>query len=510
MSGIVYLVGAGPGDPELLTVKGARCLAQAQVVVYDFLANPELLSLAPPRAEMIYVGKKGGDHSMGQEDINRLLCDLAARGRTVVRLKGGDPFVFGRGGEEASALAARGLDFQVVPGVTSAVAAPAYAGIPVTDRRHSTEVAFVTGHEDPDKPRSTVDFSALARLGSLVFLMGVKNLPLICSRLVEAGKPPDTPAAVVRWGTTARQHTVTGTLADLPGKAAAAGIKPPAVTLVGRVVELRRELNWFERLPLFGRRILVTRTRSQAGRLSGALHRLGAAVVEIPTIALAPPQDPRPLRQAARHLGSYDWCLFTSANGVSAFFQALHQVNQDARAFHGLRLAAIGPATAQALEERGLRPEVVAESFAAEGLLAALKDYDLDGRRVLLPRAAQAREVLPQTLAQWGARVEVVPAYRTVEPEGAGEKLVQALDQGLDAITFTASSTVANLMALLPPNRREQLVHLSARGELVVAAIGPITADAARRAGFTVQVEPERYTIDELVAALARYYREGE
>lgn len=510
MSGKVYLVGAGPGDPELLTVKGARCLAEAEAVVYDYLANPELLSLAPPDAEMIYVGKKGGDHAKGQEDINQLLVKLAAEGKTVVRLKGGDPFVFGRGGEEAGALSAQGLAFEVVPGVTSAIAAPAYAGIPVTDRRCTTEVAFITGHEDPTKPESTTNWQALAGIGTLVFLMGIKNLPDICAKLIQHGKDPATPAAVVRWGTTFRQRTVTASLADLPQAAAQARIKPPAVTVVGRTVDLRSELSWFENLPLFGRRVLVTRARSQASRLSGALHRMGAGVVEIPTIALAPPEDDAPLLRAARRVEAHDWCLFTSANGVAAFFGALARVKRDARALSGVRLAAIGPATAQALRGFGLEPEVTAPSFTAEGLLAALKEYDLAGRRVLLPRAAQARQVLPETLRSWGARVDEVAAYRTIAPPEAGEKLAQALAEGLDAITFTASSTVTNLMALLPEAVRQELIHRSARGELIAAAIGPITAQAAAKAGLTVQVTPPAYTIDALAAALADHFAAGD
>ena len=506
MSGKVYLIGAGPGDPELLTLKGARCLSACQVVVYDFLANPELLELAPPQAQRIYVGKKGGDHTMSQEEINHLLCDLAAQGKVVARLKGGDPYVFGRGGEEASALAARGLEFEVVPGVTSAVAAPAYAGIPVTDRRCSTEVAFVTGHEDPTKPGSTINWQALAGMGTLVFLMGVKNLPSICHNLIAAGKDPQTPAAAVRWGTTPRQRVVSGTLAELPRLVREAGLRPPAVTIVGPVVELRRELDWFQRLPLFGKRILVTRTRSQASKLSRALRELGAQVLEIPTIELRPPDDPRPLERAAGEVGEYDWLVFTSANGVEFFFRALHDQGRDVRALGGVKLAAIGPATAAALEQRGLRPEVTAKNFVAEGLLKALEPFDLQDRRVLIPRAQQARQVLPQTLAQRGARVEVVAAYRTTAPAESARRLAEALEQGLDAVTFTASSTVTNLMKLLSDEQRRRLIQASRQGELTVASIGPITSRTAREAGLEVQVEPARYTIPDLVAALVDHF----
>lgn len=506
MSGKVYLVGAGPGDPELITLKAARLLAEADTVVYDFLANPELLALAPPEAERIYVGKKGGDHTMGQEDINNLLCQLAAGGKTVVRLKGGDPFVFGRGGEEASALFKRGLAFEVVPGVTSAIAGPAYAGIPVTDRRHATEVAFVTGHEDPSKDESTINWAALAGIHTLVFLMGIKNLPNICARLMEHGKPGDTPAACVRWGTTPAQRSVTSDLAHLPEVVRQAGIKPPAVTIVGSVVELKDELGWFENLPLFGKRVLVTRTRNQAGKLSRALRRLGAEPVEVPTIEVLPPSDPEPLRRAVGSLADYDLVMLTSANGVQALFSEMARQGLDARALAGARVAAIGPATAAALAERGIQADITARVFVAEGLIEALESHHLAAARVLLPRAAQARPVLPETLRRRGAEVEVVPAYRTRAPAGSADKLAEALDQGVDIITFTASSTVTNLLELAGQQRHQRLVAASAEGAVTIASIGPITSDTARAAGLTVHLEPEAYTIEALVDSLARHF----
>ncbi len=506
MNGKVYLVGAGPGDPELLTMKGARLLGEAEVVVYDFLANPELLALAPEGAKRIYVGKKGGDHTLGQEEINTLLCDLAAQGFKVVRLKGGDPFVFGRGGEEASALFAKGLDFEVVPGVTSAVAAPAYAGIPVTDRRCTTEVAFVTGHEDPDKPETTIKWASLAGIGTVVFLMGVKNLPEICRQLMAHGKPASTPAAAIRWGTTPEQETVVGDLGSLPELVRERGLKPPAITVVGQVVSLRDELRWFDKLPLFGRRVLVTRTREQASKLSTGLKRLGAAVVEVPTIALEPPSKMGPLLTAVEEVESYDWILFTSANGVEAFFDALEAAGRDVRALAEAVLGAIGPATAQALKDRGLNPDLTAATYVAEGLLEALAGRDLAGARVLIPRAEQARDVLPETLRGWGAEVEVAPAYRTVAPPEATDQLKAALERGLDAITFTASSTVNNLMNLLDEPARERLGQASAAGEITVAAIGPVTAQTARQRGLTVHVQPDVFTIEALVEALARRF----
>ncbi|CAO0821302.1 uroporphyrinogen III methyltransferase / synthase [Desulfarculales bacterium] len=506
MSGKVYLVGAGPGDPELLTLKGARVLAEAQAVVYDFLANPQLLELAPEKARRIYVGKKGGDHALGQEGINQLLCNLAAQGLVVVRLKGGDPFVFGRGSEEASALRAAGHVFEIIPGVTSAITAPAYAGIPVTDRRCTTEVAFVTGHEDPTKVQPTIKWGALAQIGTVVFLMGIKNLPEICRQLMVNGKSPETPAATIRWGTTPRQETVTGTLGTLPQAVAQAGLKPPAITIVGEVVGLREELRWFDNLPLFGRRMLVTRTREQASKLSTQLVRLGADVMEVPTIALEPPEEEEPLMRAVENVKDYDVILFTSQNGVKAFFAALEFKDKDARDLGGALVGAIGPTTAQALREEGLHPDLTATSFVAEGLLEALSGHNLQGARVLIPRAEQARELLPETLTQRGALVEVVPAYRTVKPPESAALLQQALDQGLDVITFTASSTVVNLMALLKPGQRQRLAQMSQKGQITVAAIGPITAKKAQELGLTVHVQPSANTIEALVEAISRYF----
>jgi uroporphyrinogen III methyltransferase/synthase len=503
MSGKVYLVGAGPGDPGLLTQKGADCLKKAEVVVYDYLANPELLALAPETAQRIYVGKKGGDHTKTQAQINKLLCDLASSGKIVARLKGGDPYVFGRGGEEASALHARGLAFEVVPGVTSAIAAPSYAGIPVTDRRATTEVAFITGHEDPTKPGSTINWASLAGIGTLVFLMGVKNLPHICTQLMAHGKPADTPAAAVRWGTTPQQRTVSGTLADLPQRVEKVGLKAPAITVVGQVVALREELLWFERLPLFGKRVVVTRTREQASSLSAQLKELGAEVLEIPTIAVRPPADPQPLAQACANIEAYDWLVFTSPNGVKAFFTALEAAGKDCRALYRAKLAAIGPATGKAVAKKGVKPDVVARTFVAEGLLEALAAYDLNGAKVLLPRAAQAREILPETLASRGAQVEVVAAYETVAPAGSADALQQALAEGFDAVTFTSSSTVRNFLALLDDGGRQELIRRSQAGEIIAASIGPITTRTARDAGLKIQVEPDAYTIDALVEALA-------
>jgi len=501
--GKIYLVGAGPGDPGLVTVKAAELLGRADVVVYDFLANPSLLSYVSPRAELIYVGKKGSDHTLAQGDINRLLVDLASRGRTVVRLKGGDPFIFGRGGEEAEELVAEGLDFEVVPGVTSAVAAPAYAGIPLTHRKCASTVAFVTGHEDPTKPGSSIEWDKLATgAGTLVFLMGVKNLPAITGNLVRAGRSPATPAALVRWGTTPDQFTLVGTLESIAALAEEKRLKPPAVLVVGEVVGLRERLNWFESLPLFGRRVMVTRTRDQASGLSRRLADLGARVVECPTIRIAPPEDGGPISAALDRLGEFDWLVLTSPNGVDYFFESLKARGRDARALAGVQVAAIGPATAAKLDAFGLRADLLPEEYVAEGLVKALVAAGVGGRKVLLARAAEARDVLPRELIAAGAEVTEAALYRTMVPEGLTPEAEAALKQGsIDLVTFTSSSTVTNLVRLLG----DRLASFQAMAP--AACIGPITARTAREAGFTMAAEAEVYTIDGLIEAVLRFFK---
>ncbi len=403
MKGKVYLIGAGPGDPGLITVRGLALLRRADVVVYDQLASPELLKEAPAGAELLYVGKKAGAHAVPQGGINELLVHRARAGLTVVRLKGGDPFVFGRGGEEAEELAAAGIPFEVVPGVTSAVAVPAYAGIPVTHRRYTTLVTFITGHEDPAKEASTIPWAALGQNpGTLVFLMGVKNLGENCRRLIDAGRAADTPAAVIQSGTTLSQRTVVGTLATIAERAREAGIKPPAVLVVGGVVELAETLKWWENRPLWGKTALVTRSRDQASRLVDLLGAAGARCLEVPTIEIIPPADFAPLDAALQHLSRYEWVIFTSANGVSAFMDRLFHLGQDVRVLGRARLAVIGPATAEALRGYGLVADVVPDTFRAEGLLSVLEPKLLGGRRILLARAEQARDVLPEGLARPG------------------------------------------------------------------------------------------------------------
>ena len=500
-AGKVYLIGAGPGDPGLFTLKGKRCLEEADVVAYDALANPRLLLHAKPGAELIYVGKRGGEHALPQDEIGNLLVNRARAGKIVVRLKGGDPFVFGRGGEEAEELAAAGIAFEIVPGVTSAVAAPAYAGIPLTHRDFTSTVAFVTGHEDPTKEETSVAWDKIATgIGTLVFFMGVGQLPEIVKRLVEHGRSPETPAAVIRWGTRAEQRVVTGTLATLVDRSA--GVKPPALIVVGEVVALREKLRWFEDKPLFGRRILVTRAREQASAFSQRLEAAGAEVIEFPTIQIEPPESWAPLDAAIARIREYQWVIFTSANGVRHFWDRLHNAGRDARDLFGITVCAIGPATAAALLDRGVRADVVPPEFKAEALAEALGREGMRGARVLLARAAEAREVLPAELTRGGATVDVVPAYRTVRNAANAEELRAMLRDGkIDAVTFTSSSTVRYFLELVGPEGIERL-----RG-VVVASIGPITADTAARHGITSDVMPDSYTIPALAEALVRHFQ---
>lgn len=512
-SGIVYLVGAGPGDPGLITVRGMRLLEQADVVVYDYLANPQLLAVCPD-AELIYVGKKAAQHSMTQERINALLVEKGKAGLRVVRLKGGDPYVFGRGGEEGQALAAAGVAFEVVCGVTSAIAAPAYAGIPVTHRDCNSSFTILTGHEkesdyqDPDAAAcgggaaSDVDWNVLAKLPCIAFYMGVKTLPRICQKLIEAGMSPDTPAATVQWGTTPRQRTVAGTVANLPQRVQEAKLTPPAITIIGQVVGLRDTLNWFEKRPLFGKTVVVTRTRQQASDLGAQLTELGANVIEVPTIELTAPEDASAIDAALRSAGQYDWVVFTSANGVHFARQRLMELGLDARALGNAKIAAIGQATAAAVRDAlCLKVDLCPENFVAEALADALcQAKQIAGKRFLLLRADIARPVLRHRLEQGGAaEVNDVPIYETRPAKALPPGLLEMLDGGqVDWITFTSSSTVKNFVALLGKQHHQRLqrVHL--------ASIGPITTTTMKELGLEPTVQAEEYTIDGLVAAIGQ------
>ena len=486
----VYLVGAGPGDPGLFTRRGEELLRTADVVVHDRLGTAQLLPLARPAARLVDVGKAPGRAAMTQDEINALLVAEGRTGACVVRLKGGDPFVFGRGGEEAEALRAAGVDHEVVPGVTSAVAAPAYAGIPVTHRGLSTSVTIVTGHEDPAKGTLDTDWDALGRAGgTLVILMGAGHLPQIAERLIASGRAPDTPVAAVRWGTTPEQRTVRTTLAGAARAGGAAGelrIEPPSAIVVGAVAAL--DLGWFERRPLFGRRIVVTRAREQASELRARLEALGAQVIELPSIAL------EPLDFAFPDLGAYAWAVFTSANGVEHFFtRGIHAHGLDARAFGPARVAAIGPGTARALERFGVRVDLLPERFVAESLLAAFPAPTTAGERVLLARAEVARDVLPDGLAARGYAVDVLAVYRTVRAEPDPDVVARVRRGAIDAITFTSSSTVTMFCEVVGPLEGPQPA---------VVSIGPVTSATAREQGLRVDIEADPHDLDGIVQAV--------
>jgi uroporphyrinogen III methyltransferase/synthase len=491
--GTVHLVGAGPGDPGLVTRRALELVQTADAIVYDRLIPPGLLAEARPDADLRYAGKEPGKPSMEQEAINALLVELAREGKTVVRLKGGDPFVFGRGGEEAQALVAAGVPFEVVPAVTAGIAASAYAGIPVTHRDEASAVAFVTGHEDPLKPESALDWDALARFpGTLVFYMGIKQLADIAQRLIGAGRAAGDPAAVVERGTLPGQRSVTGTLSDIAERVAAAGVKPPAITVVGPVARLAGELAWVERRPLHGRTIAVTRARAQASGLAARLARLGAEVIETPAIRIEPRPVDGEVAQAAREIGSFALVCVTSPNGAGLLIDAVEAVGGDTRSFAGVEVAAIGPGTAAELASRGIRADVVADVSTAEGLLDALADYELGGERVLVARAAEARDTLPDGLRDRGAQLEVVALYDTVAGQLSEDDLA-ALERA-DLVTFTSSSTVRFFVDAIG----DRGLPNGAR----VISIGPITSATARELGLDVHAEAEQHDIDGLVEAV--------
>ncbi|MEN1761296.1 uroporphyrinogen-III C-methyltransferase [Anoxynatronum sibiricum] len=495
---MVFLVGAGPGAEDLITVKGLRCLQQAQVVLYDRLSGESLLKEAPPEAELIDVGKQPDHHPVPQETINQLLVEKAGEGKLVVRLKGGDPFVFGRGGEEALALEAAGIPFEVVPGISSAIAVPSYGGIPVTHRHMSTSFHVITGHEDPEKPEEAVNYQLLAQLsGTLVFLMGVGRLPQITRQLMTHGKDPRTPVALIHRGTTPSQKTVCGNLVNIVERVEIARLKPPCVIVVGEVVSLQPALSWVERKPLFGRRVLVTRSRQQASGLAAKLRWLGAQVEELPTIAIRPPKDPVKLSNALEDLTVYDHLIFTSVNGVEAFFQLLLETGRDVRSLSPeTEITAIGQATAAAIESRGLRVTRMPEVFTGEGVLEALTPIIRKGQRVLLPRAEIGRPQLVKGLEALEAIMTDLPVYETVIPEADPAKLQQLVKHPPHWITFTSASTINHFMAML------NQAGLPFPRETHIAAIGPVTADAVRHHGLEVTAEAEPHTIDALVAAI--------
>lgn len=498
--GIVYLIGAGPGDPELLTLKGKHCLETADVVVGDYLADPRLLAFMNPEAEYIYVGKMCGNHTMSQEDISRLIAEKGKEGKVVARLKGGDPFVFGRGGEEILELRKEGVPYEVVPGVTSAIAGPAYAGIPVTHRKVAASFAVITGHEDPTKASSSIHWEHLAGgVDTLIFLMGVHQAGTIAENLMKYGKPGTTPAAFIRWGTRPYQEVYETTLAEAGEAVEKQRIQPPAVFIVGDVVSLREEMRWFDNKPLFGKKVLVTRSRNQASRLTHHLEALGADCTEIPVISIAPPSDGgKSLDAGIDHLPSYQWLIFTSQNGVDCFFRRLYEKGLDARAIGHVKIAAIGPATDRALRPYGVHADFIPKEYKAEGLLAELTPHIQKGTKILIPRAKVAREILPEGLRAMGAQVDVAEAYCTVTDEKSQQELRRRLAEGsVDIITLTSSSTVHSLVAMAGDEKDK--IH-----QCVLACIGPITADACRSYGFTPDIVSDVYTIDGLTEAIEK------
>lgn len=506
--GKVYLVGAGPGDPGLITVRGKSLLEKAEVVVYDYLANPNLLKHAPADAELVYVGKRGGVcHAHTQEEINQMLVDYAQAGKIVVRLKGGDPFIFGRGGEEIEKLHGAGVDFEIVPGVTSATAAATYAGIPITHRGYTASVAFLTGHEDPNKENSNIDWEKLATgVGTLVVYMGIKNLPIIVANLIKYGRDPKTPVAVVRWASTPEQRSVVGTLETITEIVKTAGIKPPSLIIIGEVVKLRDVINWYEKRPLFGKRIIVTRTREQASELVAGLEEYGANCLEYSTINIKPVESYAVLDEELERINEYHWLLFTSLNGVKYFFKQLHEKGMDARDLKGPDIAAVGKSTADLLLSYGINADLIPSVFTGEGLAESLLDLGVEGRNILIPRAQHAREILPETLRGAGAQVTVAPVYQNCPAEGDKESLREKLAEGtIDMVTFTSSSTVRNFLNMLDAEDMDELKSLM--NGVKIVAIGPITGKTVTDNGLKVDIQPESHTIPAMIDAIVSYYQ---
>lgn len=495
---MVYLVGSGPGDPGLLTIKGKECLEKADVIIYDRLVNPALLCYANQAVELIYVGKSPDKHTLKQEEINLLLVKKAQKGKIVVRLKGGDPFVFGRGGEEAETLVEHNIPFEIVPGITSAIAVPAYAGIPVTHRDFTSTIGIITGNEDPDKEEANIDWDKITGFGTLVFLMGMANLSKIIDKLLDHGLTIETPIALIRWGTRPEQKTIVGNLGNILEKAERVKFKNPAIIIVGEVVSLREKLSWFENRPLFGKRILVTRARAQQSALVERLEGLGAWVMESPMIVIKPIRNWEKVDKILFSLEEYQWLIFTSVNGVSIFMERLLSIGQDVRSLKDLNIVAIGPKTKEALENLALKVHYMPEKYVAEALSEELADLIKQGEKVLLPKGDLAREVIPKAIRELGGFVEEIIIYQTVKNQDKDEVLLKALKaKEIDMITFTSSSTVQNFMELIPTAEKDELLK-----GISVASIGPITTNTAQELGLTVQITAETYTVEGLVKAI--------
>ncbi len=526
--GKVYLVGAGPGDIGLLTVKGMRCLQKADVVIYDFHLNAQVLNYISHDAEFIYAGKRGGHHTMTQDEINKVIVEKAKEGKLVCRLKGGDPFVFGRGGEEAEALADEGIEFEVIPGVSSAVAAPAYAGIPITHRLYSSSFAVIPGYEDTTKEESAIDWARLATgVGTLIFLMAVKNIDTLMKKLIENGRSPDTPVAVIRWGTRPEQKTLIGTLGNVAGIVKENDIKPPAVMVVGDVVKLRDALKWYEKKPMFGHRILVTREHSEGFE---PLEELGAEIIEFPTIEIVPPESFDELDKAIGKIETYDWMIFTSANGLKYFIKRFIEKDKDIRDLKGIKICAIGTKTATEITKYGIKVDLIPEEFNAEGLISAVVQKSrslnspphpplskgglrggntdsqtpnpelLKGMKFLLPRAEKAREIFPEKVRELGGEIDVPVTYRAIKPEMHGKRLKRFLKEGRISIaTFTSAATFNNFREIIGEDSDELL------RDVAIAVIGPVTAKAVEKAGLKVSIMPETATIEAMVGDIIKW-----
>lgn len=501
--GKVILIGAGPGDPGLLTLKGKRWIEQADVLIYDYLASERFLDYVRADTEKIFVGKKREKHTLSQQQINELIIKKAKEGKLVVRLKGGDPFIFGRGGEEAEELVKEEIPFEIVPGVTTAISVPAYAGIPLTHRNCTSTVAFITGHEDPTKGHSSIAWDKITTgIGTLVFYMGITNLENIVSNLLAHGKKKNTPTGIIRWGSTYKQETVIGTLGNIVELAKKRKINPPSLIVVGDVVKLNDKLNWFESKPLFKKQILVTRASDQAGNFFDLLESQGAKPIPFPTIKIVPPNSWGPIDKEINSIEKYNWLIFTSANGVKYFLERLKENQKDIRDLKGIRICTIGPKTADVLKKLGIRIDFMPSEFKAESIIEGIGD-GIKGKKILIPRASIAREILPQELAKMGAIVKVVDAYKTICPEGKTEQIQKMLlNKEIDVITFTSSSTVKNFVNMFKKEKFQALIS-----GITIACIGPITATTAKKYGLKPSILPESYTIEALTEALSDFFQ---
>ncbi len=490
MKGKVYLTGAGPGAKDLISLRAIEKIKIADVIIYDYLANKKFLNYAKNDAEIIYVGKQGGCHTLSQEEINKLIIDKAKEGKIVVRLKGGDPFIFGRGGEEAEELIEHNISFEIIPGITAASAATAYAGIPLTHRDYTASVAFITGHEREDSEYSKIDWEKIATgIGTIVFYMGVKNLPFIVKKLIESGRDPNTPIALIRWGTMPFQKTVSGVLSNIVEIVEKENIKPPAIIVVGEVVALRNRLRWFDIKPLFGKKIIITRAREQASKLAEILEEEGAYVIEFPTIEIVEPDDYTELDNAIKSIKNYNWIIFTSVNGVKFFLNRLRYHKKDIRILDGVKICAIGPKTAEIFRNFGIEPDFIPEKYQAEYIVEGLKKYGIKDKRFLLPRAKIARDILPKKILEEGGNIDVVTVYKTIMPDTRKEEVLSFLkNKDIDYITFTSSSTVKNFI--------EMISDLNLIKDIKLVSIGPITSETLRKYGLNPHLEADKYTIE--------------